>query len=214
MPTAERLRTSPPPLVSDAGPSGGHSRGTGRWMSNRPAWLTSGPSGHLAEQVAKRQRAHTPIQREGVLSRMDDGQRVQVEVAQCRAHGRRHAGRGRALDLESQPAPPLHDQQVELRPGVRAPEETLLRARAQAPDDLLEHEPLPGRANLRVREQLVAAPQAQKRVQDPRVRDVDAGRLDLPLADVRVPGRQQANRKGAHQLVEVTAYRGVRDSEG
>jgi hypothetical protein len=55
--------------------------------------------------------------------------------------------------------------------------------------------------------------QAQQGVEDPRVGDVDLRPLDLPLADVLVPGLQDVHDEGPGQAVDLGAHRGVGDPQ-
>ena len=56
--------------------------------------------------------------------------------------------------------------------------------------------------------------EAEQRVEDARVRDVDLGGAHLPLADALEPGLELADHENGCQQIQVAPHGGVRDAEG
>ena len=92
--------------------------------------------------------------------------------------------------------------------------ETLFRRRAEHVDDLAHHEALPRRADLWMRDHVLAAGEPKQRMQNARVADEDLGRAHLPLADVLVPRLQLSHHEDGRQQVQVAPHRGMGDAEG
>lgn len=74
--------------------------------------------------------------------------------------------------------------------------------------DLFNYEALPGRADLGMREQGLLGREPEELVQKTAVPHIHPGRLDLPLAQVGMPGLKLADHQRIGQQVEVAAAGG------
>ena len=125
----------------------------------------------------------------------------------------RLSSRGRVLELERGPLRALHNQEAQLGVAVRCPEEAFAGVGPVHPDDLLQREPLPRRAELGMSAQAVLVRQVEQRVKNAAVAEQSLGRLDLSLAQVLVPGLQRAGDERAVEDVEVALDCRGRDVE-
>jgi len=71
-------------------------------------------------------------------------------------------------------------------------------------DQSLKDKALPGLANDRVTEQSFLIPNARQRVCDTAVAHIYLGRLDQPLADIPMPGRQTPNQQRVSSKIKIT----------
>ena len=80
--------------------------------------------------------------------------------------------------------------------------EALLRAGAEQMDDLADHETLPRRADLGVRDDVLAAGEAKQRVEKAGIFNVDPRRAHLALVHVLVPRLQLARHEDGRKQVQ------------
>ena len=90
----------------------------------------------------------------------DHEQGVEPQVLHRDAHRPGEARLFGVLELVAHPPPFVEEEEIELGPSLRAPEEGLVRARL--PEHLLEGEALPGTAHLGVRVELGGRAQAEE----------------------------------------------------
>ena len=111
-------------------------------------------------------------------------------------------------------APAPHPHAIDLRTGVRGPEEALLRCRAEVLENQLQEEPFPGSPDLGMPFEVPGIADPEEGMQDAGIGDVDLRGLDLALADARMPGREQPDDECGAQQVEVMPDRLVSHPEG
>jgi len=112
-------------------------------------------------------------------------------------HRRGEPGRFRAFHLEAVSPFAGSDEQIKSRAAMRRPMEALFGPRSQAGDHLRSQETLPGGADFRAGRQGVAGSNAEQRVQNAGVGNIDLGRPHLPLADVLAPRWQLVHLNGS-----------------
>src|ERR1051326_3546842 len=98
----------------------------------------------LSHDVAQCDRANLRCQRKRIGASVNHVERIQTEVDERDSHRRRDRWSGGQLDLEAEPFPSTHDEQVELRPLVRRPEETAVARYSQRPDARFDAKAFPG----------------------------------------------------------------------
>ena len=96
---------------------------------------------------------------------------------------------------------------------MNGPEIRLLFGRPGEPDDFLQRESFPGRAEPGPGVQLPGVVHAREPVQQAAVAEIYLRRLDLPLADVLKPRGQTPHHQRANQRVQVTPHGRVRHVE-
>src|SRR2546422_2136873 len=96
---------------------------------------------------------------------------------------------------------------------MNRPEVALLRKRPETCYNRIEGEALPGGSNFRVRLDRAGGCGTEQGVEQAAISEVDLRGLDLPLADVLVPGGELPDHVGSGQQVEVALHGGVRNTE-
>src|SRR5829696_1289610 len=111
---------------------------------------------------------------------MHDVEPLEGQIGQGYLHGLRNAGSIAVLELEAVALAAPQYQEVELRARVRSIEERIALSAQQA-NRLLEREALPRGAELGMRQHITATPHAEEQMQQARITQVDARRLDQAL---------------------------------
>ena len=168
----------------------------------------------ILQKALGRDRPDLRRERKRLVSGVDDVDPGQSEIGERRPHRRRDPRSRRALDLEADEARPLPYQEVDLGPGMSAPEEAVPRSYVELGHHGFEEEPLPGGSQLRMTLQFAAGRCVQEVVEDAGVPEVDPRRFDLPLAEVGAEGLEGSHHEGCFQSFEVSADRVVRNAEG
>ena len=97
----------------------------------------------IVEDPARGDGGDLRVESECLATGVYDVQPLEAENVERRPRGARQGRRRRPLELEAPASPASHPQAVDLRAGVRGPEEALLRRRAEVLQDLLKQEALP-----------------------------------------------------------------------
>src|SRR5207247_6288140 len=103
---------------------------------------------------------------------MDHVETFEREVRDGGSHRGGDAGTVGSLDLEPDSAVALHNQQIELRAGMEAPEVAVALVGPKLPDDLCDGEAFPRSADLRMAQQLVGALDSEQGVEHAGIGDV------------------------------------------
>src|SRR5215510_3446588 len=83
------------------------------------------------------------------------------------------------------------------------PEETLLRVRTEASDELAYHKAFPGSANFWMALHIYSGRQVEKRMQQSAVGNIDLRGFHLPFAHIGKPRGQLVQHQGRGELVQV-----------
>ena len=99
-----------------------------------------------------------------------------------------------------------NQEEIDLGTGAGAIEGRLPVARC-AGDERLDDQSLPGHARDGMSEEAIEVGDAEERMDETAVADVDLGRLHQPLADVDVPRLQPTHEKQVDEEIEVARHR-------
>ena len=158
----------------------------------------------LASEGGKRYRFHPFANYVPARTRIDYKQHIQPQITKCGFHRRRELGRVCEFELDAHLTAILDHQQVQLRAAMRRPEIGFIRC--SYAQDILKSKPFPGGTTLRMRSQRGRAGNAQQLVKQTRITQVYFRRLDLPLAEIFMPGRKLANHKSSGEPVQQPAH--------
>jgi hypothetical protein len=150
---------------------------------------------------------------EGVflVARVNHPEMFETKVLNCDVHGSAAARRVGVFELKPIMFACDPNQQIELGATMGRPEVHI--AASQRSNDLLQREALPRRTKLRVRLEIADRSQLKKSMQESAVTDIDFGSLDLALADIFKPGRQDSDHVRACENVEVVSSGVLRGAE-
>src|SRR5687767_14398039 len=139
---------------------------------------------HPVRNPTQRHGLDTLAQRIAGRAGIDHGDAAQPEIIDRRTDRGSEAWSIGPLDLHPEKRVATAEDKIDLRIAVRRPEERLV-VRLDG-EDLLDDEPLPREAELRVRQQSLHRLDAEQLMEKPAVADVDLRRLHLALGDVGV----------------------------
>ena len=100
------------------------------------------------QHIAKSNRLNVLRQRKCLVARVNDGQRLELQIMNRRAHRGCQRRRNRALHLEAQPQPSAHDEQIKFGTLMCSPMICLFRIHVQLLHELIDDETFPGCAEL------------------------------------------------------------------
>src|ERR1700690_234216 len=146
----------------------------------RPSW--SGQFGHALRQ---RHHFHLGTERISHRARVNHQQPMQFQVFERRTHRRRHLRCICPLNLNSNTPPIQKQQQIEFRAGLRSP--VIGFSLGHMSEKLLDDETLPRSSDFRVPIKLPAVANAEQRMQESRVPNVNLRGFNQPLTDVLEP---------------------------
>ncbi len=151
---------------------------------------------------------------EGILAspRIDDSQMVQIQIRQGRFDRWGELGCIYAFTFDANASAVFHEEQIEFCTRMGGPKIGLVRF--ERGQDFFHGIALPGRTALGMMFQLQGRVNAQEMVQESRIPEEELGSLHLPLADIRVPGLEDAKEEGACQQLQIASNRGFAHAQG
>ena len=128
----------------------------------------------------------------------------------CRTPG--HHRRARRFRFHRDPLSTTAQDQIDLRP-TRRPVKVGLPL-GEHPHQLFQHKAFPGRPQDRMPQDRITIGQLQQRVQETTIAQIDLGRLDEALADIRVVGWQEADHERLREELEIRSEGRMAHPEG
>lgn len=143
--------------------------------------------------MSKPNRFHALVNAKPRFAGEYDDEPVEFQIGQRRVHGTRHRWRTGSVVFEFCSTAAFHGQKVEFRSTMRRPEITVLPRSAGDTYHLLHGESLPGRTAFRMSHEICFVSHTQQGVQQPGVRKINPGCLDLAFLQALVPGLNSAH---------------------
>jgi hypothetical protein len=154
----------------------------------------------------KRDGGDSFVQRIWLASGIDDPKMIKPKVLQGDVHGSREARGVRVFEFEAESFAGCEDQQVQFRAAVGGP--VIGISRVDEIKHMFEGKAFPGRAQLRMTQEVPRGGDLEQGMEDATVTDINLRRLDLSLFEILKPRGEHADHVSAGEDVQVTA-RGV-----